>query len=1120
MSASASAASRSRAFFAPGRRFGRRPGRPRAGVGRRERRAGRREEKVVVVVVAASSAEDWEDGEARGRAGGEEDEASSSASGASGRGRGRTDGEDGEAREDDGGGRRWGGGGRDRGTTTTTTTTSFRRAWTTNATRSGAYGEAGARESRRSSSAAARDDSRSSSSSSSSSAASSAAFRGERGRRGGGRGRASSTRRDGAGGRGGRGGSTAGTGGRRQSQSGGGSGGGGGGGWHKDRTQKERFTALNEEIGSFEDVEEALDFVADNVQLFNIVNLSTAMHKIGKLNSMRGRNVKHVIVEDERFVALVKKIREYLIDTADDVYASLPKGIGRFGVRELTSIMWGMAHSGMTTSCGDQTLNAVMKRLCVVDDDNPRAQNTSNALWAYATMHNSAKVNHDFLSKMEERCNNVMDDFAPQGISNSLWAFATTGHALQPGTVTNFSTAISKNLRDFKSMEFSNIIWALGTTKMALDPPELLDDILDEVHSSIKALPNMWSSQSVSNILWAMASVHKDIRPRHDPLLRTLTVYVERKANSFIGQGLANTLWALATLDYTPSAKILEIITQRWLKYVEEMGMGECANLMWSYGSLKYNPGEEILRKVSDRIAKADPQELQLTMLCNIIWAFANFDYIPPNDVMSTMLEIARKHIKNEEQLQTQSLSNIMWSLANLSYIPTDDFLVDLHARSLKEIRAKAFSSQGLSNMLWAWATLGINPGTEILHEFSEECGHQINSFVSQAVSNSLWAFCVLEHWPEKWVVDAYRAKLLEIEKTLIHRIDYTQIFQANMTFDRFTSFEPLITTPTMLETAKQAWRALNCKVTISNMHREVSESLNEMGIPHELEYITDDGLFSLDIALKGRKLCIEVDGPSHFSRNIPTQRMGPDVLRRRFLEADGWAMVNVLWWEWSEQVKTNRRTAYLAKLLYEQGGVTLMDVAPADEDLSDSGLEGFLARASSPSSDAVVTRRDGRIIVDNAPLVSQSNDGTSNSGGGKSGQGGGKTTAKSTSRRSQSPKSIDPPTKPVSSSSASSPKRIGYGMMLDSSALSDTPTDAKPSALGAAARRARVRRPQSPSTTRPTARTSSSSSSSSEKSLAAKRRGPAPRRVARRRKPDQVVEETDDDDENDDDDE
>jgi hypothetical protein len=875
---------------------------------------------------------------------------------------------------------------------------------------------------------------------------------------------------------------------------------------------------LNEEIGSFEDVEEALDFVANNVQLFNIVNLSTAMHKIGKLNSMRGRNVKHVIVEDERFVALVKKIREYLIVTADDVYASLPKGIGRFGVRELTSIMWGMAHSGMTTSCGDQTLNAVMKRLCVVDDDNPRAQNTSNALWAYATMHNSAKVNHDFLSKMEERCNNIMDDFAPQGISNSLWAFATTGHALQPGTVTNFSAAISKNLKDFKSMEFSNIIWALGTTKMALDPPELLDDILDEVHSSIKALPNMWSSQSVSNILWAMASVHKDIRPRHDPLLRTLTVYVERKANSFIGQGLANTLWALATLDYTPSAKILEIITQRWLKYVEEMGMGECANLMWSYGSLKYNPGEEILWKVSDRIAKADPQELQLTMLCNIIWAFANFDYIPPNDVMNTMLEITREHIKNDEQLQTQSLSNIMWSLANLSYIPTDDFLVDLHARSLKEIRAKAFSSQGLSNMLWAWATLGINPGTEILHEFSEQCGHQINSFVSQGVSNSLWAFCVLEYWPEKWVVDAYRAKLLEIEKTLIHRIDYTQIFQANMTFDRFTSFEPLITTPTMLETAKQAWRALNCKVTISNMHREVSESLNEMGIPHELEYITDDGLFSLDIALKGRKLCIEVDGPSHFSRNIPTQRMGPDVLRRRFLEADGWAMVNVLWWEWSEQVKTNRRTAYLAKLLYDQGGVTLMDVAPADEDLSDSGLEGFLARASSPSSDAVVTRRDGRIIVDNVPLVSQSNDETSNSGGGKSGHGGGNTTAKpSASRRSQSPpKSSDSPTKPASSPSASSPKRIGYGMMLDSSALSDTPADAKPSALGAAARRARVRRPQSSSTTRPTARTSSSSS---EKSLAtpsaAKKRGPTPRRVARRRKPEDgdYDDETDTDD-------
>ena len=60
------------------------------------------------------------------------------------------------------------------------------------------------------------------------------------------------------------------------------------------------------------------------------------------------------------------------------------------------------------------------------------------------------------------------------------------------------------------------------------------------------------------------------------------------------------------------------------------------------------------------------------------------------------------------------------------------------------------------------------------------------------------------------------------------------------------------------------------------------------MGVPHDIEALADDN-FSLDIALRGRKVAIEVDGPSHFFANKPSEYMGADLLRGKILAVHGW---------------------------------------------------------------------------------------------------------------------------------------------------------------------------------------------------------------------------------------
>ena len=114
-----------------------------------------------------------------------------------------------------------------------------------------------------------------------------------------------------------------------------------------------------------------------------------------------------------------------------------------------------------------------------------------------------------------------------------------------------------------------------------------------------------------------------------------------------------------------------------------------------------------------------------------------------------------------------------------------------------------------------------------------------------------------------------------------------------------------------MLQAAVRAYREEAHKVTVSNGQREVGESLCRLGIPHELEYITADGLFSIVLAIVGRRTALEFDGPSHFTRN-PLEPLGHTRLRDRLLCAMGWHVVSIPFFEWDRLHLPGQRDAYV----------------------------------------------------------------------------------------------------------------------------------------------------------------------------------------------------------------
>ena len=82
------------------------------------------------------------------------------------------------------------------------------------------------------------------------------------------------------------------------------------------------------------------------------------------------------------------------------------------------------------------------------------------------------------------------------------------------------------------------------------------------------------------------------------------------------------------------------------------------------------------------------------------------------------------------------------------------------------------------------------------------------------------------------------------------------------------------------LVTVYRAWRDLALVNRQSAFQLEVSSILYAMGIPHELEWLTQSGRFSIDVALYGGQgqVAIEVDGPYHFT--LDGKPLGHTLLR------------------------------------------------------------------------------------------------------------------------------------------------------------------------------------------------------------------------------------------------
>jgi hypothetical protein len=228
--------------------------------------------------------------------------------------------------------------------------------------------------------------------------------------------------------------------------------------------------------------------------------------------------------------------------------------------------------------------------------------------------------------------------------------------------------------------------------------------------------------------------------------------------------------------------------------------------------------------------------------------------------------------------------------------------------------------SQEVANTIWGLATLGWQAGEGAMRGALEGAAVRVAPTMNaQDVANTIWGLATLG-WQASSETAAVFQQLVDVLNhergpVQLGTVHLSQLLQAHLA-SQFLGLGLITLAASMLEVAVQAYREDARKVTVSNGQREVGESLRRLGISHELEYITADGLFSIDLAILDRRIALEFDGPSHFTTNT-LEPLGHTRLRSRLLSAMGWRVVSIPFFEWARLHRTEQRDAYVERRVH-----------------------------------------------------------------------------------------------------------------------------------------------------------------------------------------------------------
>lgn len=677
----------------------------------------------------------------------------------------------------------------------------------------------------------------------------------------------------------------------------------------RDPRANDPATALTATIVRTKTVRDALALVADNVDHFDRIHVAAALHRLARLaqrdNGARGANMRPVrFGDDEAYVRLVKRAGSMCesgqldprahasvvhsiaaavdADAVDmtstgvyDLLTSLERALpsvadGMSGV-ETANLLWGFAKIGWQpgVEAWDATERTVVR---AARRGEMNAVETANVMWSCATL--GWELGDDTWRALDLAAARSADAMTPQGIGNALWSYATAGRLPAEVTLSALEGAIERVEPALGIRDQAVAWWSFATLET---PPS--DRCAESLERTARRLAGSMSARDVCNVAWALSTLSPGLVPR-DETLESLAEAERRLAPTMTAGDVAGVMMGYALNDARRTGLLAQSGDDTWRAL--ESAAVRCAPAM-------------------------DPAHLSNVMYCYAVCGRR------ATDVNWAVLE--RAVVSLEPAMDAGHVANAVYAYARLGEVPCEE-----SARALDTAAGRVATSMNarqVATALWSFLSLAATRGAPLPRCYGE-LWRAAGDLDTRAMLDVNWCnffHAYLIHTELIGVSAMGKGKDVE---AVLDRPDAASLV------DGARNFPPWLATD-----AEEAWtRNAFEEVEVSMGHREVANVLTDLGVRHEMECLTDDEYFSLDLYVPEHDCVVEVDGPTHFVDEISadgeegrvTRPTTATELRDMFLRKRHRVVVTLPWFELDECDTREAKSTYVADKLRAAG--------------------------------------------------------------------------------------------------------------------------------------------------------------------------------------------------------